>query len=124
MSDDDFSLSLATFKFLVLNAGNLVLWLPAFVLAVLLRVITHRWDHQLIFPICKRVSYGSSVVIDQRHSDFCIIPAVFYIVVAAARIDLGHLREAGWLFDMGTSREPWWHFYTLYGWASPSCFHE
>ena len=66
MSDDDFSLSLETFKFLVLNAGNLVLWLPAFALAVLLRVITHRWDHQLIFPICKHVSYRSSVVIDQR----------------------------------------------------------
>ena len=59
MSDDDFSLSLATFKFLFLDAGNLVLWLPAFALAVLLRVITHRWDHQLIFPICKRVSYAA-----------------------------------------------------------------
>ena len=64
MSDDDFSLSLETFRFLVLNAGNLVLWLPAFALAVLLRVITHRWDHQLIFPICKCVSYSGSVVID------------------------------------------------------------
>ena len=63
MSDDDFSLSLATFKFLVLNAGNLVLWLPAFILAVLLRVITHRWDHQLIFPICKRLSYCSGVIL-------------------------------------------------------------
>lgn len=53
MSDDDFSLSLGTFKFLVLNAHNLVMWLPAFGLAVLLRVITHKWDHQLIFPICE-----------------------------------------------------------------------
>ncbi|TBU22279.1 sulfate transporter family-domain-containing protein [Dichomitus squalens] len=97
MSDDDFSLSLETFKYLVLNVGNLVLWLPAFGLAVLLRFITHKWDHQLIFPIY-----------------FCIIPAVFYIVVAAARINLGDLREAGWLFDNGTSREPWWYFYTLF----------
>ena len=63
MSDDDFSLSLETFKFLVLNAGNLVLWLPAFALAVLLRVITHRWDHQLIFPICRRDYYSSNIVL-------------------------------------------------------------
>ncbi|OJT12151.1 hypothetical protein TRAPUB_11300 [Trametes pubescens] len=97
MSDDDFSLSLGTFKFLVLNAHNLVMWLPAFFLAVLLRVITHKWDHQLIFPIY-----------------FCIIPVIFYIVVAAGHLDLVALREAGWLFDMGTSKEPWYHFYSLY----------
>lgn len=53
MSDDDFSLSLETFKYLVLNVHNLVMWLPAFCLAVLLRVITHKWQHQLIFPICQ-----------------------------------------------------------------------
>lgn len=47
--------------------------------------------------------------------DFLMVPVVFYIVVAAARLDLGVLREKGWLFDMGTSREPWYHFYTLYG---------
>nr|VWO99297.1 Fe(2+) transporter 3 [Ganoderma boninense] len=97
MSDDDFALDLATFKYLFLNVGNLVLWLPAFCLAALLRVITHKWEHQLIFPIY-----------------FCIIPAMFYIVVAAAGIDLPRLRAAGWLFDMGTSQEPWWHFYTLF----------
>ena len=44
-----------------------------------------------------------------------MVPVVFYVVVAAARLDLGVLREKGWLFDMGASREPWYHFYTLYG---------
>ncbi|KAI0660283.1 sulfate transporter family-domain-containing protein [Cubamyces menziesii] len=97
ISDDEFTLSLETFKFFVLNLHNLVMWLPAFLLAVLLRVITHKWEHQLIFPIY-----------------FCIIPAVFYVVVAAAHIDLGMLREAGWLFDMGASSEPWYHFYKLF----------
>ncbi|KAH9847094.1 sulfate transporter family-domain-containing protein [Lenzites betulinus] len=97
ISDDDFSLSLDTFKFLVLNVHNLVMWLPAFGLAVLLRVITHKWEHQLIFPIY-----------------FCIIPVAFYVVVAAAHLDLAALREAGWIFDMGTSREPWYQFYSLY----------
>ena len=46
---------------------------------------------------------------------FCIIPAIFYVVVAAAGLDLGRLRETGWLFDMGVSHEPWYHFYTLFG---------
>ena len=53
MPDDDFALSLETFRFLVLEASNLVLWAPAFVLAVVLRVVTHRWDHQLILPACE-----------------------------------------------------------------------
>ncbi|KAI0350290.1 hypothetical protein OH77DRAFT_1413261 [Trametes cingulata] len=97
ISDDEFSLSLETFKFFVLNVHNLVMWLPAFCLAVLLRVITHRWQHQLIFPIY-----------------FSIIPAIFYIVVAAARLNLQTLRESGWLFDMGTSSEPWYYFYQLF----------
>ena len=43
-------------------------------------------------------------------TDFCIIPAIFYVVVAAAGLDLGRLRETGWLFDMGVSHEPWYHF--------------
>ncbi|KAI8995244.1 sulfate transporter family-domain-containing protein [Trametes punicea] len=103
ISDNDFSLSWETFKFFVLNARNLVLWLPAFLLAVLLRIITHKWEHQLIFPIY-----------------FCIIPAVFYVIVAAARIDLGTLREMKWLFDMGTSSEPWYHFYELYDFGATS----
>ena len=44
-----------------------------------------------------------------------MVPIVFYIVVAAAHLDMGVLREKGWLFDMGASREPWYHFYSLYG---------
>lgn len=53
ISDDDFDLSLATLKFLCLNLHNLVLWAPAFVLAIALRFITHKYHHQLIFPLCK-----------------------------------------------------------------------
>ena len=43
---------------------------------------------------------------------------MFYIVVAAARLDLGALRQTGWLFDMDTADDPWWRFYTFYG----ACF--
>ncbi|TFY79942.1 hypothetical protein EWM64_g4075 [Hericium alpestre] len=97
MPEDDFALSFATFKFLVLKASNLVLWAPAFALAVLLRVITHRWHHQLILPIY-----------------FIVIFAVFYTVVVAAGLDLHMLRMEGWLFDIETSEESWYNFYTYY----------
>ena len=49
--DDDFPLSLDTLLFFV-RGHNLTLWVPAFVLAALLRVITSRWHHQLILPTC------------------------------------------------------------------------
>jgi MFS superfamily sulfate permease-like transporter len=51
LRDDDFSLSLETLLFF-LRGHNLVLWVPAFALAALLRVITSRWHHQLILPTC------------------------------------------------------------------------
>ncbi|KAG6372058.1 hypothetical protein JVT61DRAFT_8766 [Boletus reticuloceps] len=53
--------------------------------------------------------------------DFLIIPIVFYIVVAAAQLDLGTLRRDGWLFE--TTREvggvdSWYAFYTYYDWRA------
>ncbi|PCH34769.1 hypothetical protein WOLCODRAFT_78960 [Wolfiporia cocos MD-104 SS10] len=96
MAEDDFDLTLGTLKFLF-DAGNLALWAPALGLAALLRVITHKFDHQLVFPVY-----------------FMIIPALFYAVVAAAHLDLGDLRQHGWLFDMGPTKEPWYQFYTLF----------
>lgn len=51
LRDDDFSLSLDTLLFF-LRGHNLALWVPAFILAALLRVITSRWHHQLILPTC------------------------------------------------------------------------
>ena len=47
--------------------------------------------------------------------DFMAIPIIFYIIAAAARLDLGKLRQAGWLFDSDTADDPWWRFYTFYG---------
>ena len=40
---------------------------------------------------------------------------MFYIVVAAAHLDLSKLRESGWLFEMDTAYDPWYKFYTFYG---------
>jgi sulfate permease, SulP family len=114
MTDDDFSLSIATFKYLVLNMHNLILWLPAFGLAVLLRIITHKWNHQLIFPLC---TSSPLVHIHQLTSrlDFITIPIIFYIIVSAAGLDLGSLRRDGWLFEVNDADEPWYKFYGFYG---------
>ena len=48
--------------------------------------------------------------------DFLVIPLVFYVVVAAKKLDLNDLRTAGWIFDMGPSvHEPWYKFYNYLG---------
>lgn len=52
MSDDDFAYDMTTLR-IFFQPSNLALWVPALVLAVVLRVITHKYHHQLIFPICK-----------------------------------------------------------------------
>lgn len=46
--------------------------------------------------------------------DFLTIPAIFYIVVTAAGIDISTLRHDGWVFDMGASSQPWYTFYTYF----------
>jgi hypothetical protein len=46
--------------------------------------------------------------------DFIAIPTVFYIVVAAAQLNLGELRKKDWLFDMGDSTEETWTRYYSY----------
>lgn len=51
--------------------------------------------------------------------DFVVIPILFYIIVAAAQVNLDELRENGWLFDIpgGVKGQPekWWRFYTYFG---------
>ncbi|KAH6901521.1 vacuole protein [Coprinopsis sp. MPI-PUGE-AT-0042] len=103
LSEDDLSFSLETFRIMFMQTHNLVLWTVPLALAALLRVITAKIRHQLVFP-----------------AYFIIIPAIFYVVVLAARLDLTQLRENGWLFDIGADggREPWWKFYTYYDFRS------
>ncbi|OAX35963.1 hypothetical protein K503DRAFT_696020 [Rhizopogon vinicolor AM-OR11-026] len=91
--------TLETLRYFALNPHALAQWVPPAVLAVLLRLITMRWKHQLVFPIY-----------------FMIIPAVFYVVVAAAQLDLNALRKDGWLFDStegaGGVEDEWYGFYS------------
>lgn len=44
------------------------------------------------------------------------MPAIFYVIMAAAGLNLGTLRSTGWIFDMGDGgREPWYAFYSYFG---------
>lgn len=43
-----------------------------------------------------------------------MIPAIFYVVVAAAGLDIPTLRHDGWIFDMGGSSESWYKFYSYF----------
>ncbi|KAH7886685.1 sulfate transporter family-domain-containing protein [Phlebopus sp. FC_14] len=95
--------TLETLRYFAFNPHALAQWVPPAVLAVLLRVITARWKHQLLFPIY-----------------FLMILIIFYIVVAAAKLDLSVLRKDGWLFDFaqgtGGLEDEWYGFYTYYDW--------
>lgn len=44
-------------KFFTTNLHTVILWLPAFVLAVILRLITSKFNNQLIFPICMPIFF-------------------------------------------------------------------
>jgi len=81
-----------------------------------------RWKHQLVFPVCTSKITDLEICLltsCTNVSDFMIVPAVFYVVVAAARLDLGALRKDGWLFDMaegaGGGEDRWYEFYSYLG---------
>jgi sulfate permease, SulP family len=123
--EDELSFSLETFRLMFMQTHNLVLWTVPLTLAALLRVITAKVRHQLVFPACKSGRIFVYSLANLLLSDFLFIPAVFYVIVLAARFDLTKLRESGWLFDIGAEggHEPWWKFYTYYG-ASPCPIEE
>ncbi|KAG6333879.1 hypothetical protein ID866_5208 [Astraeus odoratus] len=93
--------TLDTLRYFASDVHALAQWVPPLALAILLRVVTSRWKHQLLFPVY-----------------FLIIPTVFYVIVAAAGLDLHVLRKDGWLFEsaQGTAglEDKWYGFYSYY----------
>ncbi|CAK5278217.1 unnamed protein product [Mycena citricolor] len=96
--EDEFTLTWETFKLVFLDRHGLALWTIPLALAILLRFVTEglKWRHQLVFPLY-----------------FIAIPMLFYVIVAAAQLNLGELRESGWIFDMAENakEEHWYKFY-------------
>lgn len=97
LKEEGFEYNLETFKLFFKSAHAIALWLIPLSLAILLRIITHFFHHQLVFP-----------------AYFFLIPCIFYIVVAIGPWSLDHLRETGWIFDVGGEAQPWWQFYTYF----------
>ncbi|KAE8453806.1 hypothetical protein EG329_009318 [Mollisiaceae sp. DMI_Dod_QoI] len=77
---------------------TLVLWSIPFILAVVLYWSQHKITSKYYLP-----------------TYILTIPAVFYFfVISMDQLDIGSLRETGWIFDGPDAGEPWWYFYTLY----------
>ncbi len=95
--EEGFEYNLATLKLFFDSPHSIALWTIPLALAIILRIITHFFHHQLIFP-----------------AYFFVIPIIFYIVIAIGRWDLATLRDNGWIFDVGGNSQAWWKFYTLY----------
>jgi len=53
IGEDDLAIDWTTIKAIFFVAHNLALWLVPLALAILLRLITYKYHHQLIFPLCK-----------------------------------------------------------------------
>ena len=44
-----------------------------------------------------------------------MLPTVFYIIVGIGGWDIDKLRAGGWIFNVSTSSEPWYKFYSYFG---------
>ncbi|KAG9045458.1 hypothetical protein FS837_006274 [Tulasnella sp. UAMH 9824] len=100
---EGFTYTWKTAKLFLTNTHVISLWVPAFALAVILRIITHKVHHQLIFPMF-----------------FLAIPCIFYAVKAIIGVDLDTLRKTGWVFDVGAQSAPWYQFYKYYNFRKTS----
>lgn len=67
-------------------------------LAIVLRLITSRYSHPLIFP-----------------GYFLAIPLVFYAIAYAAGFNIDQLREGGWVFEVNGVDSEWYEYWTLFG---------
>lgn len=105
-SEDGFQYNLETLRFFFQSGHMIALWLPPLLLAILLRVITSRFHHPLIFP-----------------GYFLMIPVLFYIITTGfLGISIQQLRDDGWVFDIGeaASKASFYRFYTYFDFGQTS----
>ncbi|SPO28111.1 uncharacterized protein UTRI_04502_B [Ustilago trichophora] len=105
-SEDGFQYNLETLRYFFQSAHMVALWLPPLLLAILLRIITSRFHHPLIFP-----------------GYFLMIPVAFYVVASGIlRIPIQDLRDDGWVFDIGeaASKAAFYRFYTYFDFGQTS----
>lgn len=104
-SEEGFQWNLETFRFFVQSWDMVAHWAPPLLLAILLRLITAKFHHPLVFP-----------------GYFLVIPALFYIIASGIlRVPLEELRKDDWVFDVGKVAEaPFWRFYTYFDFRKTS----
>ncbi|KAJ2551786.1 hypothetical protein EV175_003563 [Coemansia sp. RSA 1933] len=78
-------------------ANTLGLWGSSLCVALLLRALNTRYTHPLFVPVF-----------------FMFIPVAFYAVTSALGVPLGHLRSAGWVFELPEAGKPFYYYYTLF----------
>lgn len=104
-SEEGFQWNLETLRYFVQSWEMVAHWVPPALLAILLRLITAKFHHPLIFP-----------------TYFLIIPILFYIVASGIlHVSIEDLRKDDWIFDVGKAAEaPFWRFYTYFDFRKTS----
>ncbi|MCO5599926.1 hypothetical protein L7F22_054033 [Adiantum nelumboides] len=104
-SEEGFQWNLETLRFFVQSWEMVAHWVPPLLLAILLRLITAKFHHPLVFP-----------------TYFLVIPILFYIIASGIlRVPLEELRKEDWIFDVGKAAEaPFWRFYTYFDFRKTS----
>ncbi|KAI8089044.1 sulfate transporter family-domain-containing protein [Halteromyces radiatus] len=95
--DEDLTYTWAMFKHLFLDVHVFSLWFSAFLVAILLRCLQHRFKSPMVVPLF-----------------FMILPLAFYLVILIFGWDINQMRDDGWIFPLVDSNVPFWHFYTYY----------
>ncbi|GAA6015201.1 hypothetical protein JCM11491_000502 [Sporobolomyces phaffii] len=92
--DSGFSLELVKYFF---KSHVVSLWVLPLILAIVLRLITARFKHPLIFP-----------------GYFLAIPVVFYAVAFACGFSVQELRENGYVFELSGVDNKWYEYWSHY----------
>lgn len=95
--DENLAYTLPMLRKIFLDTQILSRWLTALAAALLLRALQARVKSPLLVP-----------------AFFMVLPLTFYLLVFICRLDISHVRDAGWIFPLVESDQPFWHFYTYY----------
>lgn len=93
--------NLETLKKPILETDTLALWTIPLFLAIGLLVL-------------KRFIQANFLV----GAYFIAVGIIFYVVKFIIGVPMDTLRDNGWVFAAPSSSNPWYHFYTLYGWLN------
>ncbi|KAJ1948043.1 hypothetical protein FBU59_001775 [Linderina macrospora] len=91
------TLSWEVLKELFVVPNTLGLWTSSLGVAILLRVLNHRFTSPLFVPLF-----------------FMAVPVAFYGATASLGLPMDLLRKTGWVFQLPDAGVPFYHFYTLF----------